>query len=351
MLFDPLFESHTESNLLAKAIVDTIREPLLVLDQDLQIIVASRSFYLTFKTTKDATQGCKFHELDAGVWDIPDLLQILEKIVPDHGIMDGFEVEREFPRIGQRTILLNARKVFYEGNGHTTILLGLEDATARRTAERALQKALKQQEMLVAEMSHRVANSLQIIASILLLKARTVQSDETRLHLQDAHRRVLSVAAVQQQLHASVEGEQIGIGRYLTKLCETLAASMIEESRPISISVVAGAGTMISSSAVSLGLIVTELVINALKHAFPESKKAGHVVVGYEIDGTNWRLSVSDDGVGMPNQKPAVVTGLGTALMKALAQQMDAQIDIATGPTGTTVSVTHATFTPRVVEA
>ena len=69
--------------------------------------------------------------------------------------------------------------------------------------------------MLLQEMQHRVANSLQIIASILLLKARTVQSDETRLHLQDAHRRVMSVAAVQQHLQASRPGEQIAIGPYL----------------------------------------------------------------------------------------------------------------------------------------
>ena len=90
--------------------------------------------------------------------------------------MEGFEVERDFPRIGRRAMLLNARKVFYEGNGHTTILLGFEDATERRRTERALQKLLEQKEMLLSEMSHRVANSLQIIASILLMKARTVGS-------------------------------------------------------------------------------------------------------------------------------------------------------------------------------
>ncbi len=118
-------------------------------------------------------------------------------------------------------------------------------------------------------MQHRVANSLQIIASILLLKARTVQSEETRLHLQDAHQRVMSVATVQQQLHASGLNEKIEIGPYLTKLCASLAASMIGERRPLSIKVLATAGGAVSSEAVSIGLIVTELVINALKHGFP----------------------------------------------------------------------------------
>jgi chemotaxis protein methyltransferase CheR len=114
-------------------------------------------------------------------------------------------------------------------------------------------------------MQHRVANGLQIIASILLLKARTVQYEKTRLHLQDAHQRVMSVATVQQQLQASGLNESIEIGPYLLKLCDSLAKSMIGDRRPLSISVQATAGAAVSDEAVSLGLIVTELVINALK--------------------------------------------------------------------------------------
>ena len=106
-----------------------------------------------------------------------------------------------FPAIGRRIMLLNARKVFYEKGTHTTILLAFEDVTDRRAIERQVQELLREKDMLLEEMQHRVANSLQIIASILLIKARTVQSEETRLQLEDAHQRVLSVAAVQQHLH------------------------------------------------------------------------------------------------------------------------------------------------------
>lgn len=346
------FESAEDAGLLAKAIVDTVREPLLVLDRELKVIIASRSFYQTFQMTPEATQGYKIYDLDEGVWDIPELRLLLEKIVPEHGVMEGFEVERDFRRIGRRAMVLNARKVFYEGNGHTTILLAFEDATERRRTEQALQKLLEQKEVLLSEMSHRVANSLQIIASILLMKARTVESVETRLHLQDAHRRVMSVASVQQHLQASGKGEQIAVGPYLSKLCETLAASMIGDNRAISLKVVAGGGTVTSTEAVSLGLIVTELVINAVKHAFPDSTHAGDVVVGYEVDGANWKLSISDNGVGMPDRKAGEKkSGLGTSLMKALAQQLEAQVEIASDAKGTTVSVTHATFTSRLPTA
>src|SRR6202163_229421 len=103
--------------------------------------------------------------------------------------------------LGRRTMLLNARKVFYEGNNSTSLLVAIEDVTERRGLEREKDELLRQKDLLLEEMNHRVNNSLQIIASILLLKAQTVQSEEIRRHLRDAHERVMSVAAVQEQLH------------------------------------------------------------------------------------------------------------------------------------------------------
>lgn len=348
----PAVESIDDAHRLAQAIVDTVREPLLVLDSDLRIVVASRSFHSMFETTPQRTRGRKLHDLNGKVWDIPELQALLEKIAPEHGVMEAFEVERDVPPIGRRTMLLNARKVFYEHNGHTTILLGFEDVTERRRSEHALQKLLEQKQTLLEEMSHRVANSLQIIASILLMKARTVDSPETRLHLEDAHRRVMSVASVQQHLQASGMGENVAVGPYLSKLCESLAASMIGDNRPIILKVVAGDGEAQTRDAVSLGLVVTEMVINALKHAFPDPAREGLIVVGFEVDGADWKLSISDNGVGMPNrtigEKPS---GLGMSLIKALAQQLDSQVEIATSPKGTTVSLTHATFVSRLPTA
>ena len=105
---------------------------------------------------------------------------LLEKIIPEHGVMEDYEVEHEFPGLGRRTMCLNARQVFYEGGAETTILLGIEDVTERRILEREKEELLRQKDVLLEEMQHRIANSLQIIASIILMKARTVQSEETR---------------------------------------------------------------------------------------------------------------------------------------------------------------------------
>jgi chemotaxis protein methyltransferase CheR len=242
-------------------------------------------------------------------------------------------------------MLLNARKVFYKAGTHTTTLLAFEDITQRRAVDERVQELLREKDMLLEEMQHRVANSLQIIASILLIKARTVQSEETRLQLEDAHQRVLSVAAVQQHLHVTGRGAPIEIANYLTKLCETLAQSMIGGSRPITLKVEADAGTLISHQAVSIGLIVTELVMNALKHAFPVDKKDAAIVVSYKVSDADWKMTISDNGSGKPalsaTQKKG---GLGTSLVQSLAKQLDAGVEITSGPTGTSTTITHATF-------
>jgi chemotaxis protein methyltransferase CheR len=181
-----------------------------------------------------------------------------------------------------------------------------------------------------------------------MLKARTVQSPETRLHLEDAHKRVMSVAAVQQHLQVSARGELIEVSPYLSKFCATLAQSMIGEGTQASIEVRAGAASASSSDAVSIGLIVTEAVINALKHAFTADEKDGRIVVSYEVTGEDWKLAIADNGVGKPQTGPDVAkVGLGTSIVNALAQQLDAQVDLVTGEGGTSVSISHVkTFVP-----
>jgi PAS domain S-box-containing protein len=325
---------------LAEAIVDTVREPLVVLDRNLRVIAASRSFYRTFAVEREKTEGRMLFDLGDGQWNIPALRNLLEDIIPKQRTVEAYEVEHEFPTIGRRVMLLNARQVFDEEGSSSALLLAIEDVTQRRDDEREKDELLRQKEVLLQEMQHRVANSLQIIASILLLKARTVHSEETRLHLQDAHQRVMSVATVQQQLHASGLNESIDIGPYLSKLCESLAASMAGERRPVSIKVEATSGTAVSDDAVSLGLIVTELVINALKHAFPSGEE-GEILVRYDAQKFGWCLSVSDNGSGpkeATNDPPH--TGLGTSIVEALAHQLKATVQKSGGPRGTTVLIT-----------
>jgi two-component sensor histidine kinase len=351
-------ENIHDAQILAQAIVNTIPEPFLVLDDKFHVLAASRSFCETFKVNPEQTRDCLLYDLGNGQWDIPALRILLETIIPEKTSMDGFEVEHDFPGVGRKIMLLNARKVIYDDSPNATILLAFSDVTARRAIEHEKQdllerteELLRQKQVLLQEMEHRVANSLSIIAAILLLKAGTVTSEETRQHLKEAHQRVMSVAEVQLHLHASSGIERIDVGTYLTKLCGALAASMIGE-QPITVKVTTDEGTVDSSNAVSLGLIVTELVINAIKYAFPIDKAGAQILVSYEVDGADWKLMVSDNGVGrIPGDDPQAPAGLGTTIVNALAKQLDARVELDGGNSGLRVSITRASFTSHLPSA
>lgn len=119
----------------AEAIVETVREPLLVLDAGLRVITANRSFYRTFQVTPEETEGRLVYELGNRQWDIPELRKLLEEIVPLNSHFDDYEVEHGFPQIGRRTMLLNARRIYREGNRTEMILLAIEEVTERKRAE------------------------------------------------------------------------------------------------------------------------------------------------------------------------------------------------------------------------
>lgn len=213
--------------------------------------------------------------------------------------------------------------------------------TAQREAEELKDALFKRQEMLLLEVHHRVANSLQIIASVLQMKARTVHSEEARELLRDVQKRLILVATVQRQLCTPGLAEEIELGPYLRQLCDGLASSMIGENDAVAITASATAGTIKPEEAVNFGLIVTELVINALKHGFPDGRH-GHIVVSFVATGRGWKLSVSDDGVGrLPATAERGHTGLGTSIIEALARQLGAEVTITINCPGAATTITH----------
>jgi two-component sensor histidine kinase len=326
---------------LADTVFDTIPTPLLVLDKDLRVVIANRCFYLTFKTNAENLEGSPIAAIGNGEWSNPDLLSRLKKISTGRAVAESYEIEQERSGIGPQTMLVNARGTIRAGEPTPNILLTIEDITQRCAKERELKEALNEKELLLKDMQHRVANSLQIIASILLITARTARSDETRLYLQAAHQRVMSVASVQQQLRASENGGTVELASYLSRLCEALAASMIGDERRITLTARADGGATSSNRAISIGLIVTELVINAIKHAFPGKHDGSRVTVTYEGSEPNWRLSVSDNGIGsLARRSKKKTPGVGTTILEALAKQLDACIIVSTTEHGTTVSIT-----------
>jgi len=332
----------TLDHTFAQAIVEALREPLLVLDDDLCVIAASRSFLESFGLDRQATEGKLLGDLGDGAWDIADLRERLMSCGDAERAFDPFEADVTLPGVGRRSLSLTARRLHAEPGRNALILLGFEDITERRRAERERDALLRDKDLLLLELQHRVSNGLQLIASILLMKARAVSSEETRQHLHDAHKRVLAVAAVQRHLRVTPGSDAVDMRVYLTRLCESLSVSMTGGDRPISIDLRVDDGDALASEAVNVGLVVTELVINALKHAFPSRPHGNLIVVSYLTSASEWRLKVCDNGVGKPDLPGGPARrGLGTGIVAALASQLGARVEQASGPSGTAVSLTH----------
>ena len=166
-----LFEKIEDVRTLAQIIVETVREPLLVLDHDLKILVASASFHRAFRSIR-RTPGKLLFALDAGGWDIPRGIRCWSDRWRTRTEVEGFLVAQEFPRSRARIFLLHARKVLDTKIGHSLILLGFEDITERRAIEQEKELLKKQTIGLpvrrvavgLAVMQFRIVNSLQIMA-------------------------------------------------------------------------------------------------------------------------------------------------------------------------------------------
>ncbi len=332
---------------LTLAMVDSSDAPLLLLDGDLKVVGASQSFGRAFSIDAAAAAGLSVFDVGDGEWNLPKLRSLLTATASGQAAIEAYEIDLTPAARTPRRLVIKAQKLEYGDGDVTRLLMTVSDVTDARLAAQVRDGLIRDKALLVQEVQHRVANSLQIIASVLLQSARNVQSEETRTHLSDAHNRVMSIATVQRQLSESHTGS-VELRPYFTQLCQSLGASMIRDHDKMTITVTADQSSVDADVSVSLGLIVTELVINALKHAFP-GKAEGKIVVDYRAHGPNWTLSVGDDGVGMSTTQDKPSAGLGTSIVEALARQLHAQVRVSDRKPGTTVSITHTQI--AVVEA
>jgi len=324
---------------LALAVISTSDAPLLLLDRDLSVVVASRSFCRAFQLDPARIIGQQMGLIGAGEWKVPQLDGLLRATASGFAKVEGYELTLQRGASDPRRLIINAHKLDYAGAGDAQILLSVTDVTDARRSEKQKDDLLREKAILLQELQHRVANSLQIIASILMQSARKVQSEETRGHLQDAHSRVMSIASLQQQLATSQLG-RVPLRGYLTNLCRSIAASMIPDHTLLMLETEIDDSTVDADMSISLGLIVTELVINSLKHAYPVGQ-GGKIKVTYRASEAEWALNVSDDGIGIPSTAPDTKGGLGTSIVKAIAQQLDAEISFTDARPGTVVTLRH----------
>ena len=163
-------KSADEASEFAESVINTVREPLISLDQDLRVVTASRSFYEFFKVNPEDTVGQLIYDLGNHQWDIPKLRELLETILPQKASFDNYEVEHDFTTIGRRIMLLNARQIQRGLGKERIILLAIEDITERKEIEERLRKikeiadaASRAKSEFLANMSHELRTPLNAI--------------------------------------------------------------------------------------------------------------------------------------------------------------------------------------------
>ena len=326
---------------LAFALIIASETPLVLLDGELGVVVGSASFYRNFGLALPGCAHVTFANLGQGEWSQPQLIKMLHAIAAGSPAIEAYEMDLVRPSLPVCHLLLSAHLLDYTSAASgIRIVLAITDVTAARASEKLKDDLLREKHLLMQELQHRVANSLQIIASVLMQSARKVNSEETRGHLSDAHHRVMSIATLQKQLAITREGE-VEVREYFSQLCQSIGASMIADPSSLSLVVTADDSKVDAQVSVSLGLIVTELVINSLKHAFPNGARDGRITVDFKAVGEGWALAVADNGVGFPSAEDGGHPGLGTGIVEALATQLDAKVVIRHDSPGTTVSIVH----------
>jgi two-component sensor histidine kinase len=328
------------SSSLGMALVMSSITPLILLDEQLIVQAASGSFCRGFSVDPDSVVGAEMFAMGSGEWDIPQLRSLLTATAAGMAAIDAYEVELTRAGDPPRCLIIHAHVLDQAPDLALRLVVAVTDVTEARQAERDKVALVQEKHVLLQELNHRVANSLQIIASVLMQRVRTVQSEETRAHLRDAHHRVMSVAMLQRQL-ASTSSGNVLLRPYFTELCASIGASMISDPELVKLTVEVDDSVTTADRSVSMGLIVTELVINSLKHAYPGHEAKGSIRVGFHAAGDGWVLFVADDGIGLEGDHASGKAGLGTGIVNALAAQLSATVEVTDADPGCLVSIAH----------
>lgn len=195
-------------------------------------------------------------------------------------------------------------------------------------------------EALLSEVNHRVANSLQLVSAILRMQSNAIEDDAARLAIEDSQRRITAIAQVHRRLYTAGDVEGVDMCEYLTALVDELRATWSSDEAPRALTLAAEPIRLATDRAVSLGVIVTELVSNACKYAYPTG--SGEVRVALRRDGDGFALAVEDDGVGMAPDAAPRGTGVGTKLIRAMAQSLQTIIEYDASHAGTRATLKAA---------
>lgn len=210
----------------------------------------------------------------------------------------------------------------------TCVISAIRDVSERRITEERIRNSLREKEILLKEVHHRVKNNLQIISSIINLQVQQIEDPKMREIFADTRARVRSIALVHERLYESRDLINIEFSEYVEGLLGDLFESYGSRSSNVSVRLAIGKSSLDIDKVVNCGLIVTELVSNSLKYAFRD-KQEGEVVVSFDREGAMYVLRVSDNGCGLPKDfNPAGLKSLGLILVRGLSSELGGTVSI-----------------------
>ncbi|HVO85243.1 MAG TPA: ATP-binding protein [Syntrophobacteria bacterium] len=292
-----------ETREYAESIVETVREPLVVLDADLRVISANRSFYETFKTKPGETAGQLLYDLGNRQWNIPKLRELLEEILPTGAAFDNFEVEHEFKTIGRRVMHLNARRLSKKTNETHLILLAIEDATERKRTQQALRESLEKLKFFAYSVIHDLKSpiiGIYGVTELLHKHYKDVLDERGKNYCDQILKASVHVAALVEKIsvyiatkESPLKIEKITLKDILQIVKEEvsprLAVRQIRWLEPESL-------VEVKADRLSILRVFRNLVDNALKYG---GEDLNELRIGYKESEDFHILSVSDDGAGI----------------------------------------------------
>jgi two-component sensor histidine kinase len=323
---DDLYRLLHTSHVQAQGVLETIPDPLLVLDGDLTIVDANPAFYETFKTGRDDTIDQPFHHLGDGQWDIDELRYLFEQVIPRTAKVTDYEVTADFPVIGHRTMLLSAHRIPKPDSGRRLLLLKIADATER-------QRESDRKDVLIGELGHRIKNILAVTQS---LARQTKTKDRTAEEFRDDFLGRLD--ALGKALEVTAKEDKAELPALVHKVLEPYVGEggpvMLEKGPVVSLT---------TNQAMSLGMMLHELATNAVKYG-ALSVSDGRVTIVWTIDDEGngssmvklrWRESNG------PKVTPPSADGFGTRLIRFTAEQdLGGRVDQDYQPDGLIVTLT-----------
>jgi PAS domain S-box-containing protein len=292
-----------ETREYAESIVDTVREGLVVLDADLRVISANRSFYETFKVKPGETEGQLVYDLGNRQWNIPKLRELLEEILPTDTTFDNFEVEHEFKIIGRRVMHLNARRIYRETNETRLILLAIEDVTERKRAQQALRQSSEELKFFAYSVMHDLkspAIGIYGLTELLHKHYKEALDERGKSYCDQILKASVHVAALIEMINVYIATKESPLNIEKINIKDILQMVREEFSPRLTVRQVKwlepDAMVEVQADQLSILRVFRNFVDNALKYG---GEELSEIRIAYEESEECHTLSISDDGAGI----------------------------------------------------